>query len=200
MKFLHYLVAASALSLSACSSNTVKDTLGLNRSTPDEFRVVSRPPLSVPPQFALRPPSTGEESPNQQAAAKQAKSLLTGNGKANDDSTDADTAVAPVVTESTGSHDKAEAEFLKQAGADKANPKVREVLTQEKYAVQDKQESGSWWDALDVSNEKKDPMVDAKKESERIHKTQEEGQPVTTGDTPEAKAKDTGLLGRVLGY
>ena len=35
------------------------------RLGPDEFGVVSRAPLSQPPDFALRPPRTGEKRPNE---------------------------------------------------------------------------------------------------------------------------------------
>src|SRR5471032_1132090 len=86
MKYSYTIAALSIAALSACSSNTVKDTLGLDRAAPDEFRVVSRPPLYVPPQFSLRPPSNADVSPNQLPADKKAQALMNGT----------DTAVAPV--------------------------------------------------------------------------------------------------------
>ncbi|KJS38300.1 MAG: hypothetical protein VR70_10355, partial [Rhodospirillaceae bacterium BRH_c57] len=50
--------AALAATLSGCGGG-VKETLGLNRQAPDEFQVVSRPPLAIPPEFKLRPPEPG---------------------------------------------------------------------------------------------------------------------------------------------
>lgn len=203
------IAALSLLALSACSSNTVRDTLGLERSAPDEFRVVSRPPLSVPPQFTLRPPSNSDVSPNQLPADKKAQSLLNG-GKADaNGSLPADTAVVPVTTTSgrgkkmtapaaSAKTNGADAQFLKNAGADHADHAVRDALVDEKFAVQEKKEESPWWDIFS-SDDKKDPMVDAKKESERIRKNEDEGKPVTNGDTPEVKGKDNGILNSILG-
>lgn len=40
-------------SISACSS--VKRTLGIENSSPDEFMVTTRAPLTLPPDYDLRP-------------------------------------------------------------------------------------------------------------------------------------------------
>ncbi len=48
------LIAAVIMALSACSG--VKKQLGLTKQSPDEFKVVARAPLSLPPDFSLRPP------------------------------------------------------------------------------------------------------------------------------------------------
>jgi hypothetical protein len=37
--------------------------LGLEKSAPDEFRVITKAPLVVPPDFALRPPRPGDARP-----------------------------------------------------------------------------------------------------------------------------------------
>ena len=44
---------ATGLALSGCSS--FNDALGLSKTSPDEFQVVVRPPLTVPPSFSLDP-------------------------------------------------------------------------------------------------------------------------------------------------
>ena len=206
MKYGRIIVALGALSLGACSSNTVKDTLGLDRSAPDEFRVISRPPLSVPPQFTLRPPSNSDTSPSQASASQQAQSLMV-NGKPADGSVAADTAVAPVSSKNLGKNkaaaDKtssAESQFLKNAGADKADPKVRDALVEDQFAKQAKQEECSWWDVTCITPEKKDPLVDAKKESDRIVKNENEGKSVDGKDAAVTKDRDTGVLGRIFGY
>lgn len=49
--------SASLLVLGACSS------FGGERPTPDEFKVVTKSPLSVPPEYALRPPPAGQAQP-----------------------------------------------------------------------------------------------------------------------------------------
>lgn len=53
-----YLFSAVALlALSACSTSDVKSSLGLRKSAPDEFAVISNPPLSVPPSFDMVTPT-----------------------------------------------------------------------------------------------------------------------------------------------
>lgn len=186
MKSIVSIAVLSALLLTACSGNTVKTTLGIDRAPPDEFRVVSRPPLSVPPQFTLRPPVTNDETAGQTPASEEAKSLVTG------------TRLNTGSSKKTGTH--AESQFLKNAGAENADPNVREKIVEDRIAVQQPEES-NWWNPLSWgNNSKKDPLVNAKKEAERIQKNEDEGKPVTEGETPEVKAKDTGVLGRILGY
>ena len=51
-----YVVIFILLFISSCS-NSLKKDLGLTREIPDEFRVISQPDLSIPPNFDLVPPS-----------------------------------------------------------------------------------------------------------------------------------------------
>ena len=56
------LVAVLAsLTLSGCSD--ARRALGYDKSAPDEFAVVSRAPLSQPPDLTLRPPTPGAVRP-----------------------------------------------------------------------------------------------------------------------------------------
>ncbi len=53
-KILYSLVLASVVcGVSACSS--MKKTLGIENSSPDEFMVTTRAPLTLPPDYDLRP-------------------------------------------------------------------------------------------------------------------------------------------------
>ena len=52
-KFIIVLVAMTA-ALSACS-NLTKEKLGLSNKAPNEFLVTTMPPLSLPPEYDLRP-------------------------------------------------------------------------------------------------------------------------------------------------
>lgn len=201
MHLFRYVCAASALLLSACSSDTVKDTLGLERAAPDEFRVVSRPPLSVPPEFTLRPPASSDLPAGQAPATAQAKAIVFGDG-AVDIAPQSATATASktVSRKNTPSKaDTADSQFLKNAGIDQANPKIRDELVEEHYNKASAKEDCSWWDISCVTPEKKDPVVDAAKETGRIKDTTNAGEPITKGETPTIKQHDSGVLGRVLG-
>ena len=47
--------------LGACSA--IGNAVGAEKVTPDEFRVVTKAPLVVPPEYNLRPPQPGEPRP-----------------------------------------------------------------------------------------------------------------------------------------
>jgi len=193
---------------SGCEGGSVKQTLGIDSGAPDEFKVVSRPPLSVPPQFSLRPPAVGESSANPNATDKQAESLVMGRPVDNTDSetfklksSAADTSVIPVGTAYMNKAGKttAESQFLQKAGAQSIDPTVRQTLVEEKIMRQEKLEEASWWDWMTLSPDKKETLVDAKKEAERIEKNEKEGKPANDGETATVKPKDRGVLGYILG-
>ena len=53
------MMAVSASWLAACSLQAARQTLGIEKQSPDEYLVVERAPLSLPPNFDLRPPTPG---------------------------------------------------------------------------------------------------------------------------------------------
>jgi hypothetical protein len=64
---------AAGFLLTGCSG--FKQAVGLSPQAPDEFAVESRAPLTVPPEFDLRPPAPGAPRPqdgNPAAKAQQA--------------------------------------------------------------------------------------------------------------------------------
>ena len=70
------LVACLAL-LAGCGADTAR-TFGLTRDPPDEFQVSSRAPLTVPPDFNLRPPQPGQPRPQEGPARDRAAAMLAG--------------------------------------------------------------------------------------------------------------------------
>lgn len=63
------------LALSACASR--QDT-GRRAGTPDEFRVVKKAPLTVPPEYSLRPPGRGEQRPAEVDPSQQNRTVAFG--------------------------------------------------------------------------------------------------------------------------
>jgi hypothetical protein len=72
--------AASALCLAGTSliagCGDFKKSIGLESTLPDEFAVESRAPLTIPPDFELRPPSPGAPRPQEKASNQQAKQAI----------------------------------------------------------------------------------------------------------------------------
>lgn len=66
----------AAVGLAGCSST--RSALGMTKVTPDEFRVVTKAPLVVPPDYALRPPAPGEPQPQELRPESAARAALTG--------------------------------------------------------------------------------------------------------------------------
>jgi hypothetical protein len=72
------LIAATALA--GCQST--RRALGMSKVTPDEFRIVTKAPLVVPPDFALRPPAPGEPRPQELQPESAARMALLGQREA----------------------------------------------------------------------------------------------------------------------
>jgi hypothetical protein len=68
------LELALALMLSACDS--LRREAGLTKQAPDEFAVVTKAPLIIPPNFNLRPPAPGAPPLNQEDPEGTAQAAL----------------------------------------------------------------------------------------------------------------------------
>jgi hypothetical protein len=68
------LVAAAGLLLAGC--NSISQSMGLDPISPDEFNVVTKAPLILPPDFALRPPVPGAPRPQETQPRQQAQAAL----------------------------------------------------------------------------------------------------------------------------
>ena len=69
------IVCLGGLSLlSACGD--FKQLIGLDQPMPDEFAVELRAPLTIPPDFDLRPPEPGAPRPQEKTAQQQAEQVI----------------------------------------------------------------------------------------------------------------------------
>jgi len=68
------LCLAGALVTSGCTD--LKRAIGLERAPPDEFAVESRAPLTMPPDFDLRPPQPGAPRPQEKSSDQQARQAI----------------------------------------------------------------------------------------------------------------------------
>jgi len=75
---LSTLCLAGPLLMAGCSD--FKKSVGLEPTLPDEFAVESRAPLTIPPDFELRPPQPGAARPQEKTADQQAKQVMEGAG------------------------------------------------------------------------------------------------------------------------
>ena len=68
------VIAAAVLLLAGCGD--FKRAIGIDRTPPDEFAVESRAPLTIPPDFDLRPPQPGAARPQEVTAAAKARQAI----------------------------------------------------------------------------------------------------------------------------
>ena len=76
MKILNILTIILVAFLSSCS--TMRDSAGINRKAIDEFKVVESPPLIIPPDFNLLPPSQLKDKDISEVDKDLAKEILFG--------------------------------------------------------------------------------------------------------------------------
>src|SRR5258708_15075465 len=174
------LAVTAALGLSACDSGGLRRSLGLESRGPDEFTVVNRPPLDLPPDFGLRPPTPGAGRPNEKPVGEQAKQTVLGaSGRA----------VKMIAGRTAG-----ESALLRQAGAVDLDTAIRETVNREsaQLAAADR----SLTDRLIFWRPPPPPgtVVDPTAEQQRLRENAALGKPATEGETPIIQRKRRGIL------
>ncbi|HWA60816.1 MAG TPA: DUF3035 domain-containing protein [Caulobacteraceae bacterium] len=117
-----FLIGAAGLA--GCSST--QKALGMTKVTPDEFRVVTKAPLVLPPDYSLRPPAPGEPRPQELQPESAARNALLGQRDAE--------------VRSDG-----EKLLVQRAGSDKADPLIRYVVDDEFGDVAHKDKGFADW-------------------------------------------------------
>ncbi|MGP1274117.1 MAG: DUF3035 domain-containing protein [Caulobacterales bacterium] len=153
---VHNIIAVAAMALvgaSACTSG-VRQALGTERTAPDEFRVVTIAPLTVPPEYSLRPPAPGQLRPEDIFPDQQARRALFGEFTSENAS-------------------RGEILLAARAGGADANPNVRALIDGETASVVRKNESFAdrlmfWQSDTVVPAAASDDPIDPEAERRRI--------------------------------
>lgn len=104
------ILVAAGFAATGCQST--KQALGMTKVVPDEFRVVTKAPLVVPPEYALRPPAPGEPRPQELQPESAARQALLGQRAA-------------------AARSQGEQMLVSRAGGDRADPLARYVVDDE---------------------------------------------------------------------
>lgn len=154
--------------LVGCSGDT-KSALGLKKSAPDEFMVISNPPLSVPPDFILSNPTEPKKEILSQATLEPQK-----NSKP----------------------DKSDQEFLNKLGAkEQATPSGKLVDEEYQQAINKRKEKGFIRKTVSTFHDESDKVIDPVTEKERIKNNLKEGKPINEG---EVQNKSTSTLDKIF--
>ena len=162
---LAIIVFSVAALLGGCES--LSKAMGYGKRPPDEFAVYSRAPLSLPPDYALRPPRPGvttEATPSEGGLLEVLKKKQ-----------------APTREVQAGPGVQA---LLRETGALDADPNIRAEIDRE-TSIMTKDNKGVterilFFSAAGSSASVIDPVV----ESRRIRENQALGRPITAGETP----------------
>jgi hypothetical protein len=181
MRFSPFLAAIGLLAVAGCSGDVERD-FGLTRDPPDEFTVTTRAPLSMPPEYTLRPPQPGASRPQELSSEQQAEAALAPetalHAPAGQDSAGQDALVAQAGP-------PAPADIREKINAEQGLDRPRQGLTARLMFWRSAPEPGT--------------IVDARKESQRLRENAALGQPPTVGDTPiiqsQKKSGGGGFLG-----
>lgn len=161
-------LALGVLALGGCSN--VQSSLGLDRSGPDEFEVITQAPLVMPPDFRLNAPQPGAPRPTSvtpQGAAQQAILGTTGTGE-------------------PATPSNAESILIQRAGAEQADPTIRESLNEDTTTA--RPASGVLTETIlriRGQSPEQEGVLDAQEEAERLRR-EGEAERVTGPTTPPA--------------
>jgi hypothetical protein len=174
--------------LTGCGRGTVQDALGMGKRSPDEFSVVSRAPLVLPPDYGLRPPGAGESRPGVDTPAEHARASLTGG----DLQQPAGTApartdremVSAAFDERGQAATSGERALLAEATPAPADPQIRRKIAEENMQLAEVEQAlftrlVKWTEPSTLS-----VAVDPVAETERLRTNKAEGKPPTEGESP----------------
>lgn len=179
------LIVVAATALAGCDS--ARQALTQTKAAPDEFSVYTRAPLTLPPDYGLRPPSDGKsEEAGATTTRDEARRVLLGNNQQQ---------IQPVEAATPGT-----SVLLAKAGAGRIEPGIRETVNRETsaYATEDLKfmEKLLYGDKAATRGEVVDPTAEAK----RIQEKQALGQPINDGTTPMIEDNPaSGGIGSVIG-
>jgi hypothetical protein len=175
-------LAGAVFVLAGCSSDLTR-TFGLTRDAPDEFTVTTRAPLSMPPDFSVRPPLPGAPRPQEQSERRQAEEVLVPQAALG--------GPAPAAGSSPGQE-----ALLHELGTP-APADIRQQIDQDSLLDHP---SPSFTDKLMFWRSSTPPaqVVDPQKEAERLRTNAALGQSEETGATPIIQTKSKSWWNRIF--
>lgn len=201
-RYIAVKIGALALLLLSGGCDTLKEQAGLTKRAPDEFTVVTKAPLVLPPDFTLRPPKPGAKRPQEVQPGERALNVVlnSANGGKADGKQVREFVRKKLATTggtgeaSDGQLSKSERSLLGKAGALEADSSIRETVNRETTLLAEK--DSSFTDRL-IFWQKRPPFgstVDAGKEDQRLRETAAKGEKPNTGTVPVIRHRQRGIL------
>lgn len=175
------MAALAGLAIALCGCQSIREAAGITKQTPDEFAVVTKAPLVIPPDFTLRPPKPGAVPTNQTSPTGAAEAALY-----NDDSNPDSIA---------GNYSQVEKSLLAQTGAANADHSIRQQIAADEQSMQPSDQSFTDKVLFGGPADTSDKPVDADAESQKATDAKT-GTPTATPATatPDAKPDDSATI------
>lgn len=173
------LLGAALLLVPGCDQ--IRTTFGGGKKSPDEFTVLTKAPLTMPPDFGLRPPEPGAAPLQTYDPRQAALSALSGR----------DPSTNPT---RGGPMSRGETAFLAEAGASNPDPQIRQAVNEDlsQFMESDKSIIDSimfWKETIPPGT-----VVDAPKEAQRLRDVKAVGDAPNTGATPSIRRRERALF------
>ena len=177
------LLGSTLILLGGCNGDKIARTFGLTRDAPDEFTVTTRAPLSMPPDYTLRPPRPGAPRPQEQSERQQAEEALVPQTALN----------PPASGQSPGQ------QALMQEAGPVAPGNIRTQVDQDAHNAADDEsfvDKVLYWRKPNTQH----AQVDAPAEAQRLRQDAALGQSPTVGDTPIIKRDKQGWFSSLFSW
>jgi len=165
--------------LSSCADT--KRALGIDKSMPDEFSVLRRAPLVVPPDFNLKPPAPGSVRPQEGSSTDRAMNALMGRNR--------------IQSYGQRGFSIGEVELLYSAGADIILPDIRSIIDRETSAFAKEPDRFTnklifWRENIQFGT-----PIDPLKEKNRLEDNEASGKSPSEGPIPVISKGGSSMLG-----
>lgn len=156
----------------------------MTKQSPDEFRVVARAPLTLPPDFTLRPPQPGAVRPQEGTTSDQARQAVVAASQGNTGNP------GPAA----GGLSAGQRSLLQATGAAEVDPKIRLIVDSETNELN--AADGDFLEFLVFWRAKEKPglIIDASAESRRLRENMALGKDIGTGQTPTIERRKKALF------
>jgi hypothetical protein len=177
------LVLGGTLVLLGGCGDKLTRTFGLTRDAPDEYTVTTRAPLSMPPDYNLRPPRPGAPRPQEQSERQQAEEALV---------------PQLALGAPQGSTSPGQAALVQESGPPAPSDIRRRVDQDARMGSNDESfiDKVLYWRKPNTDKAE----VDAQKESQRLRQNSALGQPPDVGETPIIQQKKTGWFSSLFSW
>ena len=121
------MLAGASVALAACEST--KEQFDFSKKAPDEFAVVKRAPLEMPPDFSVRAPQPGAPRPQELATDQMARQTILGEDVVRN-------------TAKQNNVSEGEAVLLQKTGGANANASIRRTVDAETAKIIEEESPG----------------------------------------------------------